>query len=187
MIALLAGLMAAPAAAKPLCYTPQEVRAMQFRQLQVELMVAALKCQDPELGFRAKYASYINRFGPSLNNNAKQLRAMFGRAGTGERGMDRYMTELSNEASMRALHMEDYCGTHQQMFDKVLDLKPTELEAWAADTVEKPMPAMSCAAPKPANPVKQVKAEEPAKAKPSVKTSAKPAPAAPAKKTESKG
>jgi hypothetical protein len=174
--ALLAVTFSLPAAAKPPCYTPQEVRAMQFRQLQVELMVAALKCQDPELGFRGKYASYVGKFGPALNRNAKDLRALFSRLGKGTNGMDRYMTELSNEASMRSQHIEDYCGVQSETFDKVLSLKPQELDAWASDKMEKPVPASSCAPPKPAKPIKQAKA-----------TADKPAAKPAVKKTESKG
>lgn len=174
--ALLAATFSFPAAAKPPCYTPQEVRAMQFRQLQVELMVAALKCQDPELGFRAKYASYVGKFGPALNGNAKDLRALFGRLGKGPAGMDRYMTELSNEASMRSQHIEDYCGVQAATFDTVLTLKPHELDAWVGDRMDKPVPAASCAPAKKAAPVKQAKA-----------TADKPAAKDAVKKTESKG
>lgn len=175
--ALLAASISLPAAARPLCYSPQEVRAMQFRQLQVELMVGALKCQDPEFGLRGKYASYIGKFGPALSANAKDLRSLFNRLGKGQTGMDRYMTELSNEASMRSQHIEDYCGYQVETFDKVLALKPHELEVWASDKVDKPMVAASCNPAKPATPIKQAKAT----------TEAKPAVKPVAKKVESKG
>ncbi len=174
--ALLAASFSLPAAAKPLCYGAQDVRAMQFRQLQVELMVGALKCQDPELGLRGKYASYVGKFGPALNANAKDLRSLFNRLGKGLNGMDRYMTELSNDASMRSQHIEDYCGYQAETFDKVLSLKPHELETWAADKIDKPTAAVSCS--QPTSQIKQAKATtEP-------KPAAKPAAV---KKVESKG
>lgn len=172
--ALLAVTVSVPAAARPPCYSPQEIRAMQFRQLQVELMVAALKCQDPDLDFRGKYASYIGKFGPALNGNAKELRALFARLGKGQNGMDRYMTELSNQASMRSQHIEDYCGVQAETFDQVLALKPHELGAWAADKLEKPTAAASCAPTKPASSVKQAKASAPAD-KPAAKPEARKA------------
>lgn len=156
----------APALAKPQCYSAQEIRAMQLRQVQVELMVGALKCQDPQMGMRDKYSTFVNRFNANISSNAKELRAMFNRQGTGERGLDRYMTGLSNDASMRAVHVEDYCGEIGEMFDKALSMKPAELGTWAADTVAKPVAAMSCSAPEKAKPVQQAKAEvAPQKAK----------------------
>ncbi len=162
----LAAVVVPPAQAKPLCYSAQEVRAMQLRQVQVELMVGALKCQDPQMGMRDKYSTFVNRFSTNISSNAKELRALFNRQGVGERGLDRYMTELSNDASMRSVHVEDYCGSIGEMFDQALSMKPAELGTWAADTVAKPVAAVSCAAPEKAKPVQQASAKvEPQKAK----------------------
>jgi len=163
--ALLCITIAAPAFAKPQCYTHQDVRAMQVRQLHYELMVAALKCQGGEVDFRDKWSSWVNRFGPVMNSNANQLRGLFSRLGKGQSGMDRYVTQLSNDASMRAQHVEDYCGTQAKLFDTVLALSPTEMEAWAVDSIEKPMPATAnCSATSP-SPVKQAKVTAPAPTK----------------------
>lgn len=165
--------IALPAAAKPICYQPAEIRAMQFRQLQVELMVAALKCRGVDPSFRDKYAGYIGKVGPALNSNAQQLRAMFTRLGKGAAQLDRYMTDLSNEASMRSLHMEDYCERQDQLFATVLSMKPQEIEAFAADTVEKPHSPASCQQPPAPKPVKQVKAKEKAVPRPDDKSGVK--------------
>jgi hypothetical protein len=162
----IAAFLVPPAQAKPQCYSAQDVRAMQLRQVQVELMVGALKCQDPELGLRDKYSTFVYRFNSNISTNAKELRAMFNRLGNGERGLDRYMTELSNDASMRSVHVEDYCGSIGEMFDKALSMKPAELGTWASDTVAKPVAAVSCSAPERTKPVQQAKAKvEPQKAK----------------------
>jgi hypothetical protein len=161
--ALLAGFLSTPALAKPPCYSAQEIRAMQVRQLQVELMVGALKCQSPEQNLRDKYSSFVNRFNAGISANAQELRAMFKRQGKGEKGMDRYMTELSNDASIRSAHIEDYCTSVEAMFDKALTLRPQELSAWAADSVEKPTPAVSCSAPEKPAQVRQAKAKSQAK------------------------
>lgn len=161
--AILCASLAAPALAKPFCYSSQDVRAMQVRQLHYELMVAALKCQGGEVDFHGKWSSWVNRFGSAMNSNASQLRGLFNRLGKGQAGMDRYVTQLSNDASMRAQYVEDYCDTQAKLFDTVLTLSPNEMENWAANTVEKPATASSCAAP--SKPVKEAKAEQPAKAK----------------------
>lgn len=168
--AFLSVAIAGPAFARPQCYSTQDVRAMQVRQLHYELMVAALKCQGGEVDFRDKWSNWVGRFGTAMNSNANHLRGMFTRLGKGQAGMDRYVTQLSNDASMRAQHVEDYCGTQAKLFDTVLALSPSEMESWAATSIEKPMPATAnCAAPPQAAPVKQASASEPAgkvKAKP---------------------
>lgn len=164
--ALLAVQIASPVMAKSLCYSAQEIRAMQLRQAQIELMVGALQCQDPELGFRSKYSAFVSRFDSTIKGNAQELRAMFNRLGKGERGMDRYITDLSNDASNRVHHVEDYCGDIDAMYQKVLTLKPAELSAWAAETIAKPTAAVSCSSPERTKPVQQAKAAaEPQKAK----------------------
>lgn len=162
--------LAAPAGAKPPCYQPVEIRAMQFRQLQVELMVAALKCRAVDPSFHDKYTGYIGKVGPALATNAQQLRAMFTRLGKGAGQLDRFMTDLSNEASMRSIHMEDYCERQDQLFATVLSMKPHEIEAFAAETVEKPHSPAACQQPAPSRPVKQVKAKD--KAVPQIETKA---------------
>lgn len=156
--AILSFAIAAPALARPQCYSTQDIRAMQVRQLHYELMVAALKCQPNDVVFRDKWASWVGRFGSTMNTNANQLRSLFARLGKGQAGMDRYVTQLSNDASMRAQHVEDYCGTQAKLFDTVLALSPAEMESWAANTIEKPMPATATCAAAPAAPVKQAKA-----------------------------
>lgn len=139
---------------------------MQVRQLHYELMVAALKCQGGEVDFRDKWSNWVGRFGTAMNTNANHLRGMFSRLGKGQAGMDRYVTQLSNDASMRAQHVEDYCGTQAKLFDTVLALTPNEMEAWAASAIEKPMTAsVSCTTTASPAPVKQASAKEPAKAK----------------------
>lgn len=153
LAATLALAIAGPAAARPVCYKPAEIRAMQFRQLQVELMVATLKCRAVDPSFRDKYAGYVGKVGPALNSNAQQLRAMFVRLGKGAAQLDRYVTDLSNEASMRSLSMDDYCERYDNVFATMLSMKPHEIEAFAADTVASPPSPRACSTP-----VKRVKA-----------------------------
>lgn len=140
---------ALPAAAKPTCYTPTEIRAMQFRQLQVELMVSALKCRGADPSFQDKYAGYVSKVDSALKRNAGELKAMFTRLGRGASYMDKYTTELSNQASMRSLHVEygEYCEAQDEVFAKIQAMKANEVEAYAANTVDKPYSPASCSSP----------------------------------------
>lgn len=161
---LMSAAVAAPLAAKPACYTPEEVRAAQLRQLHTEMMVAALKCGDPEL--RSKYNEYVRRFGSPLNQNAKVLQSHFARhyGKDQTRQFDRYITQLANDASIRAQSTADYCGIQEPLFDKVLALKPAELEGFATGQVGKPHAATACTQQAEARPAAEAKRKPTAKA-----------------------
>lgn len=117
------------------CVSPAEARAMQVRQLHVQLQVASLNCRADNPSLPGKYASYIHRFGGELSDNAKVLRGHFSRNGG---NIDRYMTVLANDESQRAHVVENYCESHVPLFEKLSSLKPSELEHFAASTMDKP-------------------------------------------------
>ncbi|MCR6632694.1 MAG: heme utilization protein [Magnetospirillum sp.] len=117
------------------CVNPAEARALQVRQLHVQLQVASLNCRGDDPSLPGKYAAYIHRFGNSLSDNAKVLRGHFARNGG---NIDRYMTVLANDESQRAHTVEGYCESHTPLFDKLSSLKASELEHFAATTVDKP-------------------------------------------------
>ncbi len=117
------------------CVSPAEARAMQVRQLHVQLQVASLNCRVDDPSLPGKYASYINRFGGQLSDNAKVLRGHFARNGG---NIDRYMTVLANDESQRAHLVDGYCESHVPLFEKLSSLKPAELEHFAAATMDKP-------------------------------------------------
>lgn len=145
--ALLGLSLTSPALAKGSCYTDQDVREMQVRQLHYELMVAALKCHSGEDDFRTRWSSYVDRFGPAMTANASHLRALFVRMGKGQAGMDRFVTQLTNDASGRAQYIPDYCGTQAKLFEAVMEVNPGEVGRWVGDKVERPVPASTtCAA-----------------------------------------
>lgn len=156
-LALAALSIAAPAMAGAACVSPAEARAMQVRQLHIQLQVASLNCRGDDPSLPGKYASYIHRFGNALSDNAKVLRGHFARSGG---NLDRYMTVLANDESQRAHLVENYCESHTPLFDKLGTVKPAELEHFAAATVDKPDNPVCGGA------VKQVKADE---AKPAAK------------------
>ncbi|WP_142847826.1 hypothetical protein [Telmatospirillum sp. J64-1] len=129
------------------CYTPTEVRASQLRQLQTELMVAALSCNHADLGFREKYNAFVHKFGKNLNDNAKVLRTHFSRNYGSEqaRRFDSYITALANEASVRSVGEATYCESAYQLYEAVSSLGPREIEDFAARTVKAETAVAPCA------------------------------------------
>lgn len=117
------------------CVSPAEARAMQVRQLHIQLQVASLNCRADDPSLPGKYADYIHRFGGSLSDNAKVLRGHFSRTGG---NIDRYMTVLANDESQRAHQVEGYCESHTPLFDKLSAVKPHDLEHFAAATMTSP-------------------------------------------------
>ncbi|MBC7906317.1 MAG: heme utilization protein [Rhodospirillaceae bacterium] len=132
------------------CISPTEARAMQVRQLHIQLQVASLNCRGDDPSLPGKYASYIHRFGGTLADNAKVLRGHFAKNGG---NMDRYMTVLANDESQRAHQTEGYCDGHTPLFERLAALKPHELEQFASVSMDKPDRAVC------ASPVKQASAE----------------------------
>lgn len=157
IVTLFALIAAAPAVAGAACVSPAEARAMQLRQLHVQLQVASLNCRVDDPSLPGKYGAYVHRFGGALSDNAKVLKSHFAKSGG---NLDRYMTVLANDESQRAHLVDGYCESHTPLFDSLHSVKPSELEHFAATTMDKPdRPICS-------NGVKQVKAEAPKPVKP---------------------
>lgn len=135
LAALIATAAALPAFAAGGCVSPAEARAMQVRQLHIQLQVASLNCRNDDPSLPGKYASYVHRFGGTLNDNAKVLKGHFAKSGG---NLDRYMTVLANDESQRAHQVDGYCEAHAPLFEKLSTVKPHELEHFAAATMDKP-------------------------------------------------
>lgn len=148
------------------CINPTEARALQVRQLHVQLQVASLNCRADDPSLPGKYASYVHRFGGQLSDNAKVLRGHFSRNGG---NIDRYMTSLANDESQRAHLVDGYCESHVPLFEKLSSLKPAELEHFAAATMDKPDRPVCGGAP-----VKQASAQVKPKAAAKVEKKAEP-------------
>ena len=140
-------------AAKPLpaamlqCQTPTELAAMQLRQLQIELMVAALNCHGGTFDYSGTYAIFVRNARPDLARNAQLLRAMFARAGMGAEAIDHYQTELSNNAQVKSLSGQEYCGRVASILADVAQLPVTELGGYATRTIPAPFGSKACAPP----------------------------------------
>ncbi|MGE5504530.1 MAG: heme utilization protein [Actinomycetota bacterium] len=141
--AVTAACLAAGVAQASACFTPEEMRAAQLRQLHVQLQVASLNCRTTDAELPAKYGSYVQRFGGALNANARVLEDHFARSHGKDhrRQMDRYVTQLANEESQRAHVVADYCEDHAPLFDRILALKPAELEGFAVRLIPASGPA----------------------------------------------
>ncbi len=132
MAALLAALTGGSALAAT-CTSSEEEKAAHVRQLQTELMVAALKCSHkPELS--AQYNSFVRAFGKQLGENARVLQAQFKRnyPKDHQTRFDRFITQLANNASVKSLNAPDFCEEVPSLFEAVLKLEGNQLVAFAA-------------------------------------------------------
>lgn len=112
--------LAAPAGAQQAGFlSPAEQEAMSFRRLQSELMVAALSCNDARL--RGHYNTFVERFRPALQQNARVLKSYFKRThgAKGTRRLDDFMTALANEASLTSMGDRNFCNNALAQFDAI--------------------------------------------------------------------
>jgi hypothetical protein len=100
--------------------SPQEKEAMAFRHLQTELMVAALSCGRQE--YRNKYNTFVIRYRPALKRNGRILKTIFKRnyGHKSKRRLDRYVTQLANDVSVRSMERTGFCEVAGQKFNAVL-------------------------------------------------------------------
>lgn len=95
-----------------------ETAAVNARLLQTEMMVAALACN-----LRPQYNKAVRTFEKELVRHGKVLRTMFRRdhGASAQRQLDRYITQLANEASARSNYDRvTYCRTASLLFSDVL-------------------------------------------------------------------
>jgi hypothetical protein len=153
LFALLLAVLSDPAAAKPPCASPEQVKAAQLRQLHYELQVAALNCRGDVPEMPGKWQSYVHRHGGTLNDNARVLRDYF----QGAAAFDRHNTVVTNRESVRVHETPGYCETHTAIFDKVLGLNGPQLSAYASEAVGDPMEIRACSHKPEAAKVKKTK------------------------------
>jgi hypothetical protein len=141
----------------PICARPAERAAIDVSALVSELQLITMTC-----GTRDKYNALIPRLRPALATKEKSLDAFFTRA-YGKRGRaehDKYITELANLQSQRALKSGDrFCSINSGMFDQIMPLSTVEQLATYAQRkpVQQALAVQECpAAPTPnATPRKQ--------------------------------
>ena len=134
---------ALPAAARPACQTPAEIGAMRFRQLQIDLWLAAAKCGG--IGdVAAPYNAYVEKSRRSLIENGRQLNAMFVRRGKGTAALDHYLTSMANDAQIRSESVANYCAVQAVTLERAATLDGGDLPAYAAQVVPSPYGAVPC-------------------------------------------
>lgn len=103
------------------CAKPHEIKALNIRAMQAELMVAALSC-----GLSNEYNGFMKLFKTDLTGNSRGIKSYFTRVhGSGaKREMNRFVTNLANVSSNRSLNVDlnEYCNNISQVF---FDLKNT--------------------------------------------------------------
>jgi hypothetical protein len=105
--------------------------AFHFRQLQVELMVAALSCGRADL--QSDYNSFVAKFSHTLKTNGQRLKSYFSRAygARGTQEMDSFLTKLSNELSLVSMRDASFCERSGSLFQAVMTVPTTEIESFA--------------------------------------------------------
>ena len=108
----------------PICARPAERTAVDVSALVSELQLITMIC-----GTRDKYNALIPHLRPALATKENNLSAFFKRA-YGKRGRaehDKYITELANLQSQRALRSgARFCSISSGMFDQVMPLSTVE-------------------------------------------------------------
>jgi hypothetical protein len=131
LAAVMATAVVAPTAADTInCLRVTEVEPLKVRLFQTELMVAALTCKR-----RTDYNQVIAKFGDELAARGRTLKVIFKRLyGTdAEPALNRFVTRLANEASLRSLRTADYCNGVGALFSKTLQLQPHMLAGFVAN------------------------------------------------------
>jgi hypothetical protein len=138
---------AASAASSTPCLTASEHDAALVRQLQTELMVAALKCAGHSADLSGRYNTFVRKFGKEIGANGDTLRGYFSRAygsGHARSKMDAYITSLANDAVMKTINEPGFCDNMTPVFDKVLTLDGKDLGTYAGETIRRTGTLVAC-------------------------------------------
>ncbi|WP_119678645.1 hypothetical protein [Indioceanicola profundi] len=128
-------MLAAPALAKPVCFTEAEAEAEEAIRLHTELMVIGLTCQESapagQLSLFARYRQFTDQHQTAIRAWEKALIAHFKRVGKGSatKLFDSYRTSLANEISRRAIALSNpvFCAAYVPLAEKALTLTSAEL------------------------------------------------------------
>jgi hypothetical protein len=117
---LAAGPSYAKATAKPrVCATTKDLRALNVRVLQTELMVAALSCEE-----HARYNSFITNYRTLLLERSRELQSFFNRTygSGGTKQLNQFITRIANDASRQSQERGDeYCSFASGLFEQVIN------------------------------------------------------------------
>lgn len=117
-------LATAPADAKTtaksrICATSKDLRALNVRVLQTELMVAALSCEE-----HARYNSFITNYRAVLLERSRELQSFFKRTygAGGATQLNQFITRIANDASRESqIRGDEYCSFASSLFERVIN------------------------------------------------------------------
>lgn len=109
------------------CLTSDEGKIVRMRLFRADLAVAALSCNQ-----QSQYNRVVNVHQNELVRDGRALRAMFNRLHKGKatRELNRFVTHLTNRASLRRLAAQGYCRGMARVFEQTVSLLPQDLMAY---------------------------------------------------------
>jgi hypothetical protein len=112
------------------CLNPVERALVELRKFRAEMTVAALRCNQQGL-----YNEVVTRHQGELVNKGKALGETFqrlhGAAGSAE--LNRYVTHLTNRASIDSLGVRNYCRSMSEVFLEALKTPVRGLMAFVSE------------------------------------------------------
>jgi len=117
------------------------MNAAKVRNLQSQLMVAALECSNSGLSGDRLYDRFVSTNRNALTGFNDSIKLYFVRAygeAEGRRAYDHFTTALANRQATRAATTDGFCRSADTLMRLALDARPTELIALANDVEERP-------------------------------------------------
>lgn len=121
--------------------TRSERTALHVRQLQSDLMVAALSCD-----MRTRYNRIVKKLQPQLVQHGQALTGLFQRTygAKAERELNRFVTAMANEASSRSLSQgAAYCRNSAALFRQLESMDGASVGAFSARRYKGALPSKS--------------------------------------------
>ena len=110
---VVAALMADSVAARDLCVTANQAKAMELRFIQTHLMVATLKCRGREGStIEVTYNQYMRKSAAERKAATPHLKAGVRRLRL--RSVDKYIVSLANEISTASSKVRDFCARSEE-------------------------------------------------------------------------
>ena len=134
--------LGSPVQAKTPCDTPQDIQAVQVRQLQVQGVMATLRCPSADYDFHAHYNAFIERVNPLMSDNAKHLKSMVSRQGKGN--LDKYLTALFSDVQTTSQADPYFCDKSVKMLDDVAALTSQQVPGYAQQAISSPYGVDAC-------------------------------------------
>ena len=130
------------AQAKNACHSPETIQAVQLRQLQIEMMVATMRCDSSEYDFRQHYGAFMEVINPLLPNNAQHLRSSLNLKST--QAFDRYITTLANVSQNISQTNPEFCTQAVQILDQTASQPSASIPILAAQMIPQPYGVTPC-------------------------------------------